>query len=86
MARTGWPPGPRRTISSILPLGLGRDPLAFITDLARTYGDVAHINAAGEHLVLLNHPQLVKDLLITRYPQIADAVIHIEPPPATHRP
>jgi cytochrome P450 len=65
MARTAWPPGPRRTLSSILPLGLGRDPLAYITDLSRTYGDVAHINAAGEHLVLLNHPRLVKDLLVT---------------------
>jgi cation diffusion facilitator family transporter len=27
---------------------------------------------------------VVKDRLIARYPQIADAVIHIEPPPATH--
>jgi cation diffusion facilitator family transporter len=26
---------------------------------------------------------IVKDRLIARYPQIADAVIHIEPPPAT---
>jgi hypothetical protein len=24
----------------------------------------------------------VKDLLMERYPQIADAIIHIEPPPA----
>src|SRR4051812_390850 len=65
MARTAWPPGPRRTLSSLLPLGLGRDPLGYITGLSRTYGDVVHLNAAGEDLVLLNHPRLVKDLLVT---------------------
>jgi divalent metal cation (Fe/Co/Zn/Cd) transporter len=26
---------------------------------------------------------IVKDRLMTRYPQIADAIIHIEPPPET---
>ena len=28
---------------------------------------------------------LVKDKLMARYPQIADAIIHIEPPPSDHR-
>ena len=64
MPATDWPPGPRKTLASVLPFGLGRDPLAFITGLARTYGDIAHANAAGEHLVFLNHPQLVKDVLV----------------------
>jgi cytochrome P450 len=48
-----------------VPLGLGRDPLASVTNLARTYGDISHVVAGGEHLVLLNHPQLVKDVLVT---------------------
>jgi cytochrome P450 len=60
-----WPPGPPRTLASVLPFGLRRDPLAFVTNLARTYGDISHTVAAGEHLVLLNHPQLVKDVLVT---------------------
>jgi cytochrome P450 len=60
-----WPPGPRRGLAALIPLGLGRDPLAFVTNVARTYGDVAHVVAGGEHLVLLNHPQLVKDVLVT---------------------
>ena len=64
MPATVWPPGPRKTLASVLPFGLGRDPLAFITGLAQTYGDIAHANAAGEHLVFLNHPQLVKDVLV----------------------
>jgi cytochrome P450 len=60
-----WPPGPRRSAAAFVPLGLGRDPLAVVTRLARTYGDVSHLVAGGEHLVLLNHPQLVKDVLVT---------------------
>src|SRR6476620_8407625 len=65
MAAHAWPPGPRRSFSSLLPFGLGRDPLGFVSSLAGTYGDIVHVIAAGEHLVLLNHPRLVKDVLVT---------------------
>lgn len=65
MATSVWPPGPRTTPLSALPFGLRNDPLAFLTNLARTHGDVAHVMAAGEHVVLLSHPALVKDVLIT---------------------
>ena len=49
----------------MLPLALGREPLSYLRNSQRTYGDIAHITAAGEHLVVLNHPQLVKDVLVT---------------------
>lgn len=65
MASHAWPPGPRRSFSSLLPFGLGRDPLGFVSSLARTYGDIVHVIAAAEHLVLLNHPRFVKDVLVT---------------------
>ena len=65
MAARAWPPGPRSTLMSALPFGLRSDPLAFISGLARDYGDISHIVAAGEHVVLLNHPHLVKDVLVT---------------------
>ena len=65
MAAHTWPPGPRSTLLSALPFGLRRDPLAFISGLARSYGDISHVVAGGEHVVLLNHPQLVKDVLVT---------------------
>jgi cytochrome P450 len=45
--------------------GPGRDPLAFFTGLARTYGDVSYVQMAGERLFMLNHPRLVKDVLVT---------------------
>jgi cytochrome P450 len=62
---SGWPPGPRRTPRAVLPLALGRDPLAFLQDTVRRYGDIAHLTAGGEHLVVLNHPQMIKDVLVT---------------------
>jgi cytochrome P450 len=49
----------------VLPLALGREPLSYLQALARTYGDVVHLTAAGEHLVVLSHPQMVKDVLVT---------------------
>jgi len=49
----------------VLPLALGREPLSYLRELARGYGDVAHITAAGENIVVLSHPQMVKDVLIT---------------------
>ena len=66
MATTAWPPGPPKTLSSLVPFGLGRDPLGFITSLSRTHGDIAHMHGAGEHLVLLTHPQQVKDVMVTQ--------------------
>ena len=60
-----YPPGPPRSLAHAGDLRPGRDPLAFFTNLARTYGDISHVHLASEHLFLLNHPQLVKDVLVT---------------------
>lgn len=65
MATQAWPPGPRTTPLSLLPFGLRNDPLGFLTNLARTHGDIAHVVAAGEQVVLLSNPALVKDVLVT---------------------
>jgi len=60
-----YPPGPPPSLRSLIVYGPGRDPLAFFTNLARTYGDVSHVRLLGEHLFLLNHPQLAKDVFVT---------------------
>src|SRR3954465_13269652 len=59
------PPGPPRSLRSLVIYGPGRDPLTFFTELARRYGDIVRVKTAGEHLFLLNHPRLVKDVLVT---------------------
>ena len=61
------PPGPRQGRVSEYLLALRRpDPLAFMLGLAREYGDVAAFRAGGERYFLLNHPDYVRDVLVTR--------------------
>ncbi|MDR1990727.1 MAG: cytochrome P450 [Acidobacteriaceae bacterium] len=65
MREQGYPPGPPRSLLRLVLYGPGRDPLGFFGGLARQHGDIAHVFMAGEHVVLLNHPQYVKDVLVT---------------------
>jgi cytochrome P450 len=43
----------------------GRDPLAFFTNLARTYGDVVYLHMGGEDVFLLSDPRHIRDVLVT---------------------
>jgi cytochrome P450 len=65
MPTVSYPPGPPRSFRTLVIYGPGRDPLAFFSNLARTYGDISHVHMAGEHLFLFNHPNLVRDVLVT---------------------
>ncbi len=49
--------------------GPGRDPLAFFSNLAKTYGDVAHVHMAGEHVYLVGDPKAIRDILVTHQHQ-----------------
>jgi len=64
--RGAHPPGPRRLVPALDALRMGRDPLAFLSALAR-YGDVARVPLGSETLYLLNHPDLVRDVLVTNH-------------------
>ena len=44
-----------------------RDPLGFLTGLARTYGDIAHFKLGPQDVYLFNHPDHIKDVLVTRH-------------------
>jgi cytochrome P450 len=61
------PPGPSERLFG-LPFyrRLRRDRLAALEYLARTYGDVSTFKTGPQRLVLLNHPDYVEDVLITR--------------------
>jgi cytochrome P450 len=60
-----YPPGP----SSRLPLNLFfnflRDPLTVLHNLSKEYGDISHFKFGGQHIYLINHPDYVKDVLVT---------------------
>jgi cytochrome P450 len=43
----------------------GRNPLEFFEDLARTYGDLAHVRLGGEHVFVVSDPRAIKDVLMT---------------------
>src|SRR5262245_17164559 len=44
-----------------------RDRLGFLTDCARRYGDVVDLRLATMHVRVLNHPELIEEVLVTKY-------------------
>lgn len=70
------PPGPRsRGLIGNFPMG-SKDPLGTFTRWARTYGDIFHYRFLHRHVYFLNHPDLIKEVLVTRASQFrkGDAV------------
>jgi len=59
------PPGPKLSRLGALTYSFTRDPLVFLTGLARTYGDLASYTMGGERLYFVNNPQWIKDILVT---------------------
>jgi cytochrome P450 len=69
MKTLAYPPGPKgRLFGAGLHLSSQRDPLGFMERMAREYGDVVHFKIGRRHVYLLNHPEHVKDVLLTHYP------------------
>src|SRR5919197_1817627 len=62
---TKFPPGPKISPIGSLTYRFSRDPLNFLDDLARRYGDLASYRMAGEVLFFVNNPQYIKDILVT---------------------
>src|SRR5215216_3234062 len=64
-ART-YPPGPKGVVPGLQFFSFTRDPLGFLTGVARTYGDIAYFGGGAQNFSLLNHPDYIKDVLVTR--------------------
>lgn len=60
-----FPPGPRDRFPFEQLLYLHRDPLGYLTGLAREYGDIVHFRGGALHGYLVNHPDLIKEVLVT---------------------
>jgi cytochrome P450 len=58
------PPGPRGRLFGSLALP-GRDPLDLLTRYARKYGDVTFFRLGNERCYFVNHPQYVREVLVT---------------------
>ncbi len=64
--RTKSPPGPKgHWLSGNLP-EFRRDRLGFLTHCARTYGDVVKLRFGPRRMMLVNHPDLVEEVLVTQ--------------------
>jgi cytochrome P450 len=63
MVRTR-PPGPKSPFALGSYLAFYRDPLRFLSEGARKYGDIAHMQLGSRHDYLINHPDYVKEVLL----------------------
>src|SRR5690349_8328768 len=60
------PPGPGRLAAIPLAFKFARGRLQMLGELTRQYGDVVYFAAPGTAFVILNHPDYVRDVLVTR--------------------
>jgi cytochrome P450 len=66
-AVSSLPPGPRRLpLLGSLP-AVSRDPLAFMLDLGRNYGDISHTKVGPTSLYMINDPLLIEEVLLGRH-------------------
>lgn len=68
------PPGPKinpffALVAQAFPRLLPFDPQAFYLHLAKTFGDIAYYSVAGLHVYQLNHPDLVRQVLVDEAPK-----------------
>lgn len=66
MAIQSYPPGPTTWPPIRHLFALRRDPLTFLQSLAHDYGDLVYLHMAGRPLYLVNHPDLVREVLVTK--------------------
>src|SRR5215471_873766 len=55
---------PRAIVGQMLPTRFPFDPLAFAVGLAREFGDIAYYNLGPLDVYQLNHPDLIRQVLI----------------------
>src|SRR5215212_11434148 len=65
MPSRNHPPGPKGALPGLQFLSFARDPLGFLSGVAREYGDVVYFGGMSDDFYLLNHPDHIKDVLVT---------------------
>lgn len=60
-------PGPKAFWPGRNTYSFSRDPLKFLARMAREYGDVVRFRAGPQRVFLLNHPDYVRDVLVTHH-------------------
>ncbi|MBV9851389.1 MAG: cytochrome P450 [Armatimonadetes bacterium] len=65
MPTLALPPGPKQRFPGQNLIAFRRDAIGFLRRLARDYGDIAFFQVSGPPTVLLNHPDHIRDVLVT---------------------
>jgi cytochrome P450 len=60
------PPGPRNFVPGRFLRAMQRAPIPFFARLARDFGDAAMFSVGPQKIVFFNHPELVRELLVTQ--------------------
>ena len=63
--RPARPPGPKSPPIVGNLYAFRSDPLGFLTKAAREYGDLVYFRVMGQHMHLVNHPDYVREILVT---------------------
>ncbi len=64
---TAQPPGPKSRFSFLNIFKMRNNPLKFLQNLTKEYGDVAYVKMGPANVFLINQPDYIKDLLITNH-------------------
>src|SRR6266550_4014771 len=59
------PPGPRARFPGHILLQFARRRLPFMVESAEKYGDIVFFKVGNERIYLFNHPDLIRDVLVT---------------------
>lgn len=65
MPTDSYPPGPRGKPLFGHLFAFRRDPIGFLTNIMRDYGDIVHFKVGLQNIFLFNHPDYIKDVLVT---------------------
>jgi cytochrome P450 len=63
-----YPPGPRQIIPLSGLLSYRKGPLPFFQNLAAQFGDISYFRLGPQEAFFLNHPDYIKDVLVTHHP------------------
>jgi len=59
-----YPPGPTQRLPLFLFLNFLRNPIEVLIDISK-YGDISHFKFGRQHIYFLNHPDYIRDVLVT---------------------
>lgn len=65
MTTASYPPGPKGKPLFGHLFAFRRDPIGFLMSIARDYGDIVHFRVGPQNVFLFNHPDYIKDVLVT---------------------